>query len=216
MVVAFCAYYFYDGFVAYPVKNITAARDALNPRPDELPPIVPGMNSKQAETVQSGDEIAVVIGRLGEPGWHSEEDYRWFGPSGYLRVETERSVVQRVEWVRGEFDTMVQFLIGAILGVMALPMVYSLVRIWSLRITLDDAGLAMGGRTAIAIDAMESFNADVYLKKGWITLDYTDGGKGRSVKLDCYVIDKFRLIVGAICDAKGWPDPLPPPPAEED
>jgi len=216
VLVGFAVFFHYDAFVGYPAKNVAAARDALNPRPDELPGVDPAITNALKGTIRPGDAIEAVIGQLGPPGWKNDGEYRWFGPNGSLRVGADSLAVREVEWLPGKFDTVAQIWIGTIVAVLAVPMLLRLIRVWRFRVILDDTGLKIGKRLTIPFEAMARIDADRYKQKGWVTLDYTAGDRSRSVKLDCDAIDKFRQIINAICTHKGWPDPLPRPRSDDE
>lgn len=215
MLIGLASWFFYDALIVYPRKNIEAVRDALVPRPDILPRIDPAIKPSVKDSLQSGDLLSSVISRLGAAGWQHENEYRWFGPNGSLRVIADGSTVGEVEWIRGKNDTVAQVWIGSSMAVLGLAMLLRLIHVWRTRVVLDDGGLKIGGKSVIPLDAMTEIDPARYQEKGWIKLAYADGDRRRSVKLDDYVIEQFRPIVNAICEHKDWPDPLPPPPTDE-
>jgi len=219
MLVAFSAWYFYDGLVKYPQDNLTAARDALVPRPDALPPLDPNIDADTAKGVSDGAALDALIERLGAPGWRHGDECRWFGRGGQLRVAAPGGKVAEAEWIAGRYDThdiQVQIWIGSIMGVLGLLMLGQLVRVLRTRVVLDPSGLRLGSRPPIPLSAMTKIDASRYKEKGWVTLHHHAGGRTRTTRLDCDVIDRFRPIIESICQGKGWACPLPPPRRQDD
>lgn len=227
MLLGFALYFFYDGFIGYPRKNVEAARESLDPRPAEVPPIDKAITGTLAELIAPGESVEGLIQRWGQPGWEHGDELRWFGPDGTLRVTragtavgaaggAAGATVASVEWIAGPHNTVVQIWIGAIMATLGLPMLVNLIRVWRTRIVLDPAGLKIGGRAPIPLETMTGLNADRYAQRGWVTLEYVDGGRPRRVKLDCDVIQEFRPIIERLCALKGWVDPLPPPAKDDD
>ncbi len=216
MLVAFSAWYFYDGTVKYPKDNLSAARDALNPRPEELPPISPDIHRQTAANIAPGEPIDAVVARLGPPGWQHSDERRWFAPGGQVKVTVRNGTVSDAEWIDGKFDTTVQLWIGSIMGVLGFAMLVQLVRVLRTRVVLDDNGLHLGSKPPIPFDAMSKIDASRYKEKGWVTLYHSSDARERQTRLDCDVIDLFRPIIEAICARKSWDSPLPPPRKDDD
>jgi len=106
-----------------------------------------------------------------------------------------------------------------ILGVITLVI---LIRARGKRLVLDDTGLQIDGRPVIPFDAMTGLKTDRWDAKGWVDLEYDSNGRSASTRLDSFKIDPCKPIIAAICDKKGFTNPItddeaetPPPPATD-
>ncbi len=219
LLLLFGGWFAYDGFVAYPAKNLKWARQFLNSvpgiaaRPDLR--TNPQARLEILRQVTPGMPLDDVKRLLGEPTFENGTDYCYIGPASfgwYLVREGKVAEIKRVEQNSEPSESDVRnnrFIAGALV-VVALGVLVHLVRVLKSRIVLDDTGLRIGGKT-VAWGDMQALDAREYARKGW--LDLQCAGSER-VRLDSYEIDRFDEIVGGICARKGFASPLAP--AEDD
>lgn len=102
-------------------------------------------------------------------------------------------------------------------GVLGVVMGYFLIQAKRKRVVLDDEGLHVNNRPVIPFDAMTGLKIDRWGPKGWVDLEYDDGGKTARLRLDSFKIDPCMPIITAICDKKAFPNPIatdqPPDPS---
>lgn len=221
MIGVFSGLFLYDGFAGYPKKNLHKAVEALDPVPDELPVIDPGITRAVAESVSKQVQEQRVTRRdiveeLGQPAWENElgDDLRYFGPGGALVLALTGDLVQRVSFLPGEkreADLLVQKVIGFGLLPAAVFLVFQLLRVITTKVVLSDDGLKVRGRPLISFDAFTGLNAEKYRKKGYLDLAYEDQSREKTVRLDDYVIREFHAIVSEICGRCGFDNPLSSP-----
>jgi hypothetical protein len=221
LVAGFSGYFFYDGYVGYPAKNLEKAVEQLDPVPESLPPMQPDINKAKAAEVAADvtanrRTIGQIIDRLGEPGWRSprRDDVRWFGPGGVLKLTLIGDLVKEATYTSGhksESDLLTQKILAIALLPFAILMLGKSVATLTGRTTLSDAGLKLRGKPVIPFDAMKGLDPELFKKKGIVVLSYTQDGQDRSVKLDEYKIREFRPIIAEICSRCEIEDPLPPP-----
>ncbi|MFQ5414270.1 MAG: hypothetical protein ACE5E6_07400 [Phycisphaerae bacterium] len=214
-----------DGVYSWPQQNLEGAVKALvrdkviAAAPSPPPAIHRGLTSRRAGEIGEGDAWAAVRERLGAPGLTAGKAVYYFGPGGVLRLVVDGDTVIESTWRDASKDhdetaLAMQLVLGGVLGMLGIGLLVQLLRIVTGRTTLSDDGLAVRGRPVIPFDAMTGINAEKYRKTGRLEVRYTRNGHPAGVRLDDYVIKEFRAIVTAICDRKGFDNPLPPPSGE--
>lgn len=222
MFAIFGGYFLYDGYVGYPKKNLQKAVEALQPVPDQLPPIDPTMNKQRHAEIVAELKAnprtmrADLVRRLGEPPWRNPagDELRYFGPAGVIIVKLVGDRVQDAVFQPGEkneAELLVQKVFGFGLSPVALFMILHLFRVIRTKVVLDDRVLAVRGRPEVPVDAITGFNAEQFAKKGFLDVSYAADGHERTLRLDDYVIRDFRPLVDELCRRTGLPHPLPPP-----
>lgn len=161
----------------------------------------PGMSEQEVERF------------LGTPN-KREPRRLWFaGPAAYAMFEvddagnlTGKPNLRNLEPSEG--DIFIQKVLAIILGILSVFVLVKWLRILSLRVRVDESGLIFN-RRHIPWDAMTGLDTDQYLDKGWVDLVYTEGGREELQRLDSYHIARFKEVVQAVCDRKGFTLPRP-------
>lgn len=219
MFFGFAAYFAYDGYYAWPAKNLKWAAQAMGVSPETVQPN-PRVNMaairqletdlKQRGSMAFSELVDRLQSHLGEPNLSRENEYWWVGPAMYVKAAIEDGKPQlAVEPSREHSESSIQgqkWFAGLLLaaGLIAL---LKLIHVLKTRIVLDEDGLRYN-RRQIPWDAMTGLRKDDYARKGWVDLEYTGGGATRSLRLDSYHIEKFNEIVQAICERKGFEPPV--------
>lgn len=232
--VVFGAWFAYDGWVNYPTKNLQWAMQKMPPQPPGSPP--PKATANPNVTVKNIVQIRArladpeaslsrsqLISILGEPAGENPEkgELYFIGPAIFAQIKLEGDVVRRPSDVQaeesrehGEAEINNQKRLAVILAVVAVIALIQLVRILTTRVILDDEGLNYNGRL-VTWDAMCGLNAERYREKGWVDLEYRDGDETSTLRLDNYKVKAFKEIVNAICERKGFANPLHEPEESE-
>lgn len=223
----FSGWFFYDGTVGWPAANLAKAVEALDPVPDELPAITPGVTAVTTtawtEDVQTTRPThADLLEALGTPGWEREKtrdkprEIRYFGPGGVLVLTLDGDLIVAGSYARGKHDDTeiaLQTYLATMLAPVVLGFLFQLGRVLTTKVTLDDEGLTVRGKPVVPFDSMTSLDTSRFRKKGFVDLSYTVSGADKTVRLDEYVIRDFRPIIAAICSRGGFENPLPAPAA---
>ena len=225
MVAVFSGWFLYDGYIGWPHQNLTKAVEALDPVPEELPPLDRSATPEAADALRR--DIAQAQGtrhrltradvedRLGAPGWRSTGEgvtrMCYFGPAGMIRVTTSGDLATEAEFVNGKHDPLdlkMQLILGYGLLPVSLFLLIQVLRAVATRVVLDDHGLKIGGKAAVPYEAMVRLESDQFKKKGVIDLVYQDRDAEKKVRLDEYVIREFAAIVTEICNRRSFPSPM--------
>lgn len=229
MCVVFALYFGYDGMWGYPRKNLEWARQNLQGVPQEErekvqtnPKVMLAeLKRIQDQTQQPGGiTLEQVKSTLGEPAAVSEDkdrggqNYWYVGPASCARLHVLGGKVREVfpfeNVVKSENDIKMQKVFGMGLGVIAILVGLYYLRIMTMRTVLDDTGLNVKGRRQITWDQMTGLGTSDYARKGWLDMEYSVDGESRTVRLDSYHIEKFDEVVIAICERKGFANPIKP------
>jgi hypothetical protein len=222
VLLAFTAWFGYDGFYAWPAENAKLAAEAMGVAPETVHINPKVMSSVQPRLLADVEELnklgsltlEQVVARLkvtlGEPTLVRTNEYWWVGPAMYIKasVQNNRPKMEEVlsdkrseGSIRGQRWLSMALLVGAVLVTL------KLVRVMTTRVILDDAGLRYN-RRSVSWEAMTGLRSDDYERKFWVDLEYTAGDVTRSMRLDSLHIEKFNEIVRAICERKGFTSPL--------
>ena len=222
MILGCAAWFLRDGYFTYPRANVEAVLETklgVTP-PDPLPTIDPRFTARFDPGISGGEPpetLEEVISRLGGKPYrppNSDNVAYYFGVVGSLELvaQTDQSVV--ASWtdgpIHGASDIQWQRWIGFGICPIGLALLVQLIRVLKTRVSLTDDGLRLGGKGVIPFDAMTGISADRYRKAGDVDLKYSLGSKPLSVRLDNYAIKEFPAILTAICEAKGFPNPIQP------
>lgn len=213
--------FFRDGLVAYPRENMEEVilKKLGVPVPDPPPAISKTIDAASEMLAGKGDLVRDALAKFDVDPFVGKADtgetiHILFGPGGHLLIQSRLQVVLSADWVSGKHSgsaLMVQLIIGAITGVVALIGLIHLVRVVTTSISLTEEGLKIRGKPLIPWDAMMGIDAKRYKKTGWLRLEYELGGRAGRLRLDNYWHKAFRPIVRAICARKGFDYELPPP-----
>lgn len=206
----FAAAFLWDGYFGYARENVESLVKSLGLSVEPLPAFNPNLT---AELARESLDRQATLPAIGEPALTVGEDAYFFGPAGYIKAHRERGKSASLEWVDGPAhsatDLMYQRWIGYALGVLGLVALGHLGRVATTRAVLSDQGLAIRGKRLITIEAMHGIR-DKRTTGGTLEIEYRDGEAARSVELDSYVYRDRDAIVEAICEAKGFDNPLQP------
>jgi hypothetical protein len=234
MLVGYALWCLWDGYYAYPRKNVQHLKENLTPIPDTPPAINPQVTRSKVVSIsgrlRNKEEVteADVIALLGEPAAREKAapqgpQAKWFfhfGPGGMAKITIKDGKTVRAKWVDGlkkESDLFTQFLMGGVVGALGLLMLLQWIRAVTTRIELTDGGLKVnsqgglrfGGSPLIPVEAITSLGTDDYKKKGSVQIHYAlaDGTEGE-VEINDYVHRAFPQVVGEICHQRGWVNPV--------
>jgi len=221
------AWFVYDGAIGWPQKNREEARKQLAPLvgaanvPQRLGERPTRADFKRLQAEKPSDAARMREILTGDPQaepFHVTQD----GPrriehyvSDYgeaaVPVAGNRVLLDEARWTvwhKPREEIRAQFYWAIVPLPFALYFIYRVYRAATLRVVVDDEGLTYGGRhiPLEAITAVRDFNP-----KGWVDLYYRRGASERRLRLDNQKIDRFEEIVAAVCQAKGFDNPLPAP-----
>jgi hypothetical protein len=227
----FAGWFTVDGWYRYPRKALEMLQKDIkleklptpNPKLAYKYPEEPRL--KYAEDVRKGWTKAEVLADLGEPvkiqadpalktdHWH------YVGQYGRLALEVQRTGdlrsgrVLKADWEQTPADYRYEsiqqqkfFAISCV--VLGSVGVVWLIKIWRTRVIVDERGLTYD-RLAIPWDAMVDLDSSEYHEKGWVRLIYASGAKQRRIKLDSFKIGAYDDVIDAICEKKGFANPIP-------
>jgi hypothetical protein len=120
---------------------------------------------------------------------------------------TGKPLVRELE--PNEGDIFIQKVLAVVLAILTVFVAVKWLRIVTLNVKVDESGLTFRNRH-IPWDAMTGLETDEYLDKGWLDLIYTQDGREELQRLDSYHIQRFKDVVQAICERKGFTLPKPP------
>jgi hypothetical protein len=215
-------YFFYDGKWGYPNKNRADAARALTPQfgvsfdENELGH---SPTESDVEALKAGGQLKAqdVHAALGQPVHSKREGPRqtveYFASLyGYVTVSlrdgsvTADGISKWKPWSHSkeEIDNQIRLWMppALLIGLYAAFRAY---RANTLRVVIDDEGMSYANRR-IPFDAMTSLRD--YNRKGWVDLYYRAAAGQRRLRIDNQKIAKFAEIVEAVCQAKGFENPI--------
>lgn len=212
----------YDGWIGYPEKNRQEHIEAL-PSAERAEAAdaktYPSVTAKSLAGARDAlKKIGVASQRKaltdlygGPPSFADNEAWYYFGPTYRVKVilkdgRPRRVIGESTEKTLSEIRT--QQWLAASLGVIAVVLLFVLMRVWRTHLVLDDQGLSFGRSRPIPWEDMKSLETDRFLKKGWLDLVYQENGTDRRIRLDEYHLARFDEVIAAICAQKGFEDPV--------
>lgn len=200
----------YDGWVGYPKQNRQEYSEQFAERPNPASlAIHPEITEEFTKQLDARNTLSDAEKRLGPPAMKTDLDARWFGPAGTLIVPVRGGAATFKSAKHTATDMLVQRAIAIGLLLAFVVSAAAMLRLRSTRYALDDSGLTLPKVGSIGWDAMQKLNGDRVEEVGWVELHYADGGGGKSVRIDSFEIAAFGEIVDAICERKGFENPLP-------
>jgi len=226
--VVFAVFFLYDGWRRYASQNLTGYLTTLTAADRQKidtagqPAVLPGVTNEALAQIDSNflrkiafaeDARAQLAARFGGgPSFENAEAWFYFGPAAAVRFDLENGrptgQVKLLQNEHSETDLAWQKRIGIVLTVFSLFLIAHAVRVRTTRAVLDDAGLALGSRPPIAWDAMKSLDISRFKAKGWVDLYHTTAGGETRIRLDEYHYKAFDEMMNALCERKGFENPL--------
>ena len=213
LVTIYSVWSLWDGFVAYPRRNVEAAiRGTIGGKLVDPPPAPNAdLTRGRAESLAVAGGRSALHDRIGPPHLSIDEVDYYFGYGGYLRVETRGGHVVHTAWSGGPkysaADLTAQRWIGLGLAPVALALLIRLWLVLTTRVSLTDAGLTVRGRPPIPLDAMSAVRPIAARSSRRYAIHFETTGRSESVYLDDYEVAAAAAIVSAICTARDWVDP---------
>jgi hypothetical protein len=225
---AFAAYFFYDGKWGYLKKNRSAATQRL-PALIERP--IDQVELGDSPTKADFESLKADLERLRESGQPTlpEQVHQALGPPVHTKrtgpgetveyfisvygcaavpINNDRvnpSAMAWTAWLKTKEQIQQQYYWGLIPLVIGLYAGLRAYRAMTLRVVIDEEGMTYAGKR-IPFEAMTALRD--YNRKGWVDLHYgTDAGEQR-LRLDNQKVAKFDEIAEAICQAKGFENPV--------
>jgi hypothetical protein len=217
-VTGFAAAFLWDGHVRYARDNARKLAASLAVTEPEHLAINADLTSAEgrrlARELAADGRSETVTALLGEPQLrHGNRSY-YLAPGGHLRVGVEGGRVTEAEWTDGphtDTDLSLQRWIGYVLSVLGVFAIVQFLRVVRTRVVVSEAGLETPGTGVIPWDAVTAIRAAPSGAAGAIELACQVGGRVRVVKLDDYGVKDLAAVVAAICEQRGFTNPLPPP-----
>jgi hypothetical protein len=209
LVDVFALMFLWDGYVGYQADNAAQLVELLGMTDAQSPPVNPRVTKDKGVELAAtlgGDLTATSIENAFGPSSlkHGDAEY-YVGPGGWLSVTRRGEKVTQVDWTDGKHtvsDQAWQRYIGYVLALVSLYATFGFMKTASSRITLGDEGVRVFGRPAVAWDAIAGISC---VRSGVFTVDVADGD---AIEIDGYSYKNVDQIVGAICERKGFANPL--------
>lgn len=223
----FAGYFVYDGAVGYAARNRAEAEQQLLAPPfegrirwEQLGD-TPDVEDFERFRSAAAPTVEALHRHLGEPKLTAVSGglTREIFVSRYGRVEVDVTGSQAMpvppgwkKWFKSRAEITQQFYWAIAPALAGVYFLWRLVQAATLRVVVDGDGLTYAGRR-IPLSAMTSLRD--YSRKGWVDLYYRDGERERKLRLDNQKVKRFEEIIAALCEARGFENPLPAP-ADED
>jgi len=211
----FAVLFLWDGFIRYPVANAVQLARTLGDSLPVPPPIHPELSAERAASFvgswQKGSAAELLAKAWGEPAIRHEGVWYFLGAGGHLAARVTGDRVDEVDWqdgIHSDQDLKWQRVIGAVLAVIGVICLVNLIRTVMSFATLSAEGLHVSGRRLVTWEAIEGVELIPNDKFRRIKLTHTVEGKKNALMLDDYVIRDRDAIVAAICERKGFADPI--------
>jgi hypothetical protein len=221
-VTTFAFWFAYDGWIGYPKKNLAEHLEQLpsDERENAAGAVIFEQVTatsleaakaalKNRDPAQRRAALETLYG--GPPSHKNAEAWYYFGPSFGITMPLENGRLERAigrKTKKSATDILIQRSLAVGLGIGALALLWSLVRVLQTRLVLDDGGLSYRGRGPIRWEDMKTLDTRRFAKKGWVDLIHDDHGTKRSLRLDEYHLAEFAAVIGEMCRRKGFEDPL--------
>ncbi|MFQ5424709.1 MAG: hypothetical protein ACE5F9_12110 [Phycisphaerae bacterium] len=221
----------YDGWIRYPRQNLDEYLSQLPPEQRDQARAGRHLATVTMDSQARAREAIAVIGTdakraaleklYGGPPSHENSDaWLYYGPACIMTVELSGGRPTGQVTAHGpkhsENDLLIQRSIGVGLAMVAVILVWQVIRVRRTRLILDDAGLSCRGHRPIAWDEMQRLDSHRFEAKGWVDLYYDRNGIERFIRLDEYHLAAFDEVVGAICKHRGFESPLRKKALEDD
>ncbi len=203
-----------DGYVEYARDNARKLVRSLG-LADSTPPnisknLTAAEGRRLANEFKPGADGVGILPALGAVPLQHGDDAYYFGPGGHLRLRGNAGRIDSVEWFDGvhtEADLSIQRAIGLILTALSFVAAAYLGRVLLTRVQVDERGVGIRGRPPIALEAITALRLTSRSGSA-VELEYNLDGRTRMVRLDDYLFKDLRGVVGAICERRGFTNPL--------
>jgi hypothetical protein len=137
----------------------------------------------------------------------------WFAYDGFVGYPKDNADLAEKEKppAHSREDILTQKIGACAFIALALLATVHLVRVLRTRIVLDDDGMRYNSRPTIGWGGMIALDSRLYESKGFVDLVYSTAGGEQRQRLDAYHVGRFEEIIDAICERKGFVNPLPEP-----
>jgi hypothetical protein len=223
MVAVFGVWFGYDGWTGYPAANLQQHLDQLRTEEGvqvESVPIYPKVTAEMASPAREAIKKFDLAGQRAElervfanpPSYEGSEAWYYLGPAHRIVFPLENGRLTKAishESQHTALDILLQKVLAAILGVTGVYLAWHLTRVVRTRLVLDDEGIVYRGRGAVKWNDMRALRTEAFAKKGRLDLVYQGDGVARTMRLDEYHLARFDAVIDAICQRKGFENPLP-------
>ncbi len=221
----------YDGWIRYPRQNLDEYLSQLPPEQRDRARAGRRFATVTVDSAARAREAIAAIGAdakrtaleelYGGPPSHENADaWLYYGPACIMTVELSGGRPTGKVTAHGpkhsENDLVIQRSIGVGLAVIAVILLWQVIRVRRTRLILDDAGLSCRGHRPIAWDGMRRLDSGRFEAKGWVDLYFDRNGVERFIRLDEYHLAAFDEVVGTICEHRGFESPLQKKPSASD
>ena len=221
----FAIWFAYDGWVGYAKGNLAGYLKTLTAEDRKVldqrggPTVLPGVTEAAIQKCYGtkfriNDDVRKIVEASfgGPPSHENNEAWFYFGPAAGIRLTLKdgrpSGELTPIRADHTETDLKTQKGISVVLGVISIFTLIHAIRVRTTRAVLDDAGLALGARPPIAWDAMKSLDISRFKAKGWADLYHTTASGETRTRLDEYHYKAFDEMMNALCERKGFENPL--------
>ncbi len=219
MIVVFCLYFAYDGFIGYPRKNLLELKKA-HPEliPVEHPTANPAVTVAVASAIAQDDSLKRVkdmVARIGEPDYRSDDGttVAYWGAAAALKLTTiggdyitDKQVIKAKQ--KSEMDFFIQKGLALVLAIVAVPWFVHYIKVLTFHARLTDEGLKRSDKPFVPFDAMTAVDTSRFADKRWIDITYTLDGKEGTLRVDDYWFKEYKAFITEVCRRKGVENPL--------
>ena len=161
------------------------------------------------------DSVIAIVALAFFGGWFLLDGTVWYPAENRAAEQAnERGRTENPDFVpeplpNSESEIFWQKVLAGVCGLVAAAIVPFVIRARRHRIVVDGNGLHIDRQAPIVFSSMTAFHTDRWDEKGWVDLEYEQGGRTRRVRLDSFRIEPFEPIVEAIAQQT---DLIPPGP----
>lgn len=216
LVCGYSAWSLWDGYVAYPRRNVAMAwqEKLALPGTSSFPRPDPRLTAEEVERVR----IGVTAGSL--PAWferpHIEHDGAryYFGETGYLAARVTDGTIMESTWTNGprhsSADLAFQKVVGFVLLAAGICFVGFLVRLWVFEVVLDERGLHIGRRPSVSYSSMLQLRELGASGGAPYELSWRGRNVVRTLRFDAYTIAKADALARSLRERMGLETPSVP------